>query len=91
VAAELDKEKRLVESDLAAAWSAYGGVKEALLTSEITRGAAEEAEKKAHEDLETEQARSCRLSDDVDYLKKTPREKEEAILQLGKMIEDKRV
>ena len=35
-AAELDKEKRLVESDLAAAWSAYGGVKEALLTSEIT-------------------------------------------------------
>ena len=51
-ATELGKEKRLMESDLAAAQSAYGRVKEALLMSEIARGAMEEAEKKAHEDLE---------------------------------------
>jgi hypothetical protein len=36
VAIELDKKKRLVESDLAATRIAYGGVKEALLKSEIT-------------------------------------------------------
>jgi len=48
-AIELDKGKRLVESDLAAAQSTYGGVKEVLLKSEITRGTTEEAEKKARE------------------------------------------
>ena len=81
-AAELDKEKRLVDSDLAAARSAYGGVKEALLTSEIARGAVEEDEKKAHEDLDAEQTRSRGLFDDVDRLKKMLQEKEDAILQL---------
>ena len=84
VAAELDKEKRLIELDLAAARSAYGRIKEALLKSEIARGAAEEAEKKAHEDLEAKQTRSCGFSDDVDRLKKMLREKEEAILQACK-------
>jgi len=44
-AVELDKGKRLVESDLAAAKSAYGRLKEALLKSKITRGTVEEAEK----------------------------------------------
>jgi len=89
--AELDKEKRLVESDLAAARSAYGGVKEALPVSEIARGITEEARKKAREDLEAEQARSHSLFDDVDRLKKMLREKEEAILGSGKLIEDLRV
>jgi hypothetical protein len=51
----------------------------------------EEAEKKAHEDLEAEQAHSRSLSDDVDRLKKALQEKEEAILQSGKLIEDLRV
>jgi hypothetical protein len=53
-AVELDKGKRLVESELAAAQSSYAGVKEALLKSEIARGAMEEAERKTHEDLEAE-------------------------------------
>ena len=66
-------------------------MKEALLTSEIARGAVEEAKKKAREDLEAEQTRSRGLSDDIDRLKKMLREKEEAILQSGKMIEDLRV
>jgi hypothetical protein len=90
--AELDKEKSLVESDLVAAWNAYRRIKEELMTSEITQGAAVEAEKKACEDLEVEQIRSRGLSDDVDRLKRMLRgEKEEAILQFGKMIEDLRV
>ena len=80
-----------MELDLAATRSTYGRVKEALLTSEIARGAAEEAEKKAHEDLEAEQTRSRGLSNEVDRLKKMLREKEETILQSGKMIEDLRV
>jgi len=62
-----------------------------LLNSEIARGAVEEAEKKAREDLEVVQARSHGLSDDVDRLKKALREKEEAILQWGKLIKDLRV
>ena len=51
----------------------------------------EEAEKKAYEDLEKEHACSCSLSDNVDRLRKALREKEEAILQSGKLIEDLRV
>ena len=51
----------------------------------------EEVEKKAREDLEAEQARSRGLSDDIDRLKKALQEKEDAILQLGKLIEDLRV
>jgi len=58
------------------------------LKSEIARGTAEEAEKKAREDLEIEQIRSRGLSDNVDRLKRMLQEKEEAILESGKMIED---
>jgi len=58
------------------------------LKSLITRGTAEEDKKKAHEDLETERAHSCDLSDDVDRLQKALREKEDAILQSGKLIVD---
>jgi chromosome segregation ATPase len=90
-AIELDKGKRLVESDLAAARSAYGRVKEALLKSEIARGTIEEAKRKAHEDLEAERTRSRGLSNDIDRLKKALLEKEEAILGSGKLIEDLRV
>ena len=90
-AIELDRGKRLIESDLAAAQSSYAGLKEAHLKSEIARSTVEEDEKKAHEDLEAEQARSRGLSNDVDRLKKMLREKEETILQSGKMIEDLRV
>ena len=79
-AIELDKRKRLVESDLADARSNYARMKEALLTSEIARGATEEAERKAREDLEVELACSRNLSDDVNHLKKALREKEDAIL-----------
>ena len=90
-AIDLDKGKRLVESDLAAVRSNYVGLKEALLKSELARGATEEANKKAREDLEAEQARSRGLSDDIDRLKKALQEKEDAILQSGKLIEDLRV
>ena len=51
---ELDKGKRLMESELAAARSNYARMKEALLNNEIARGAAKEAERKAREDLEAE-------------------------------------
>jgi hypothetical protein len=90
-AIDLDKVKRLVESDLAAARRKYAGLKEELLNSEIAQGTAEEAEKKVHEDLEVEQACSRNLSDDINRLKKALQEKEDAILLLGKLIEDLRV
>ena len=85
---ELDKGNRQVESDLAATRGNYARMKEELLNSEIVRGAMEEAEKKAYEDLEKEHACSCSLSDNVDRLRKALREKEEAILQSGKLIKD---
>ena len=47
--------------------------------SEVARSAAEEARKKALEDLEAERARSCGLSDDVDRLKRALLEKEGVI------------
>jgi len=56
--------------------------------SEIARSSAEEAGKKAREDLEAERARSRELSDDVDRLNRTLLEKEGTVLQAGKMIED---
>ena len=90
-AVELDRGKRLIESDLATARSSYAGLKVAHLKSEIAQSAAEEAEKKAREDLEVEQARSRGLSDDIDRIKRALREKEDAILQSGKLIEDLRV
>jgi len=89
-AAELDKEKSLVKADLASAREAYREVNEECMKSEIARSAAEEAGKKAHEDLEAERARSRGLSDDVDRLKRALLEKEGAISQAGKMIEDLR-
>ena len=61
------------------------------MRSEIAQSAAEEAVKKAREDLEAERIRSCSLSDDVDRLKKMLLEKEGAVLQAGKMIKDLRV
>jgi chromosome segregation ATPase len=79
-----------VEAHLAAARDNYAGLKEELLKSAIARGAVEEAEKKAHEDLEKEQTRSRSLSDDVDRLKEALREKKDAIVQSGKLIEDLR-
>jgi hypothetical protein len=51
----------------------------------------EEAERKACEDLKVEQARSHGFFDDIDRLKKALREKQDAILQSGKLIEDLRV
>jgi len=56
--------------------------------SEVARGAAQEAKKKALEDLEAERARSRRLSDDVNRLKGELLEKNGAIAQAGKAIED---
>ena len=69
VAAELDKEKRLVESDLVAVRDAYCGIKEEHLKSKIARGTVEEAGKKARDDLEVERTRSHGLSDNVDRLR----------------------
>jgi hypothetical protein len=89
-ATEVDKEKSLVKSELASTWEAYREIKEECVKSEIARSAAEEAGKKAWEDLETERARSRSLSDDVDRLKRALLEKEGAVLQAGKMIKDLR-
>jgi hypothetical protein len=58
--------------------------------SEIARSAAEEAGKKACEDLEAERARSRGLSDHVDRLKRVLLEKEGAVLQASEMTEDLR-
>jgi len=90
-AAELDKEKNLVKADLASAREAYREVKEECVKSEIAWSAAEEAGKKVLEDLEVERARSRGLSDDVDRLERALLEKEGAIAQAGKVIEDLRV
>jgi len=90
-AAELDKEKSLVKSELASARQVYREIKEECVKSKIARSAAEEAGKKAHEDLEAERACSRGLSDDVDCLKRGLLEKEGAISQAGKVIEDLRV
>ena len=90
MAAELDKEKSLAKSDLASARQAYRELKEECVKSEIARSAVEEAGKKAREDLKMERVRSRGLSDDVDRLKRLLLEKEGAVLQAGKMIEDLR-
>jgi chromosome segregation ATPase len=66
-------------------------VKEECVKSEIARSAAEEAWKKAQEDLKAERTRSRGLSDEVDRLKRALLEKEGAIAQAGKVIEDLRV
>jgi hypothetical protein len=87
---ELDKEMSLVKSELASAQEAYREIKEECVKSEIARSTAEEAGKKAREDLEAERARSRSLSDYVDRLKRALLEKEGAVLQASKMIEDLR-
>ena len=61
------------------------------MNGEVARGAAEEAKKKALEDLEAERAQSRRLSDDVERLKGELLEKSGAIAQAGKVIEDLRI
>jgi chromosome segregation ATPase len=61
------------------------------VNGEIARSAAEEAKRKALEDLEAERARSRRLSNDVERLKGELLEKSGAIAQAGKAIEDLRV
>ena len=90
-AADLDKEKGLIKADLASAREPYREMKGECVKSEIARSAAEEAREKALEDLEVERARSRSLSDDVDRLKRALLEKEGAIVQAGKAIEDLRV
>jgi len=90
-AAYLDKEKGLIKADLASAREAYREMKAVFVKSEIARSASEEAGKKAQKDLEAERTRSRGLSDEVDRLKRALLEKEGAIAQAGKAIEDLRV
>jgi len=90
-ATDLDKEKGLLKADLASAREAYREVKEECVKSEIARSTAKESGKKAQEDLEAERTRSRGLFDEVDRLKRALLEKEGAIAQAGKVIEDLRV
>jgi chromosome segregation ATPase len=90
-AANLNKEKGFIKADLTSAREAFQEMKVECVKGEIARSAAEEAKKKALEDLEAEQARSRSLSDDIDRLKRALLEKEGAIVQAGKAIEDLRV
>jgi chromosome segregation ATPase len=90
-AADLDKEKGLLKAVLISAREAYREVKEECVKSEVARSAAEEAEKKAQEDLEAERTRSHGLPNEVDRLKRALLEKEGAVAQAGKVIEDLRV
>jgi len=87
-AADLDKEKVIIKADLASARETFQEMKVECVKGEIARSAAEEAKKKALEDLEAERARSRGLSDDVDRLKRALLEKDGAIAQAGKAIED---
>jgi len=90
-ATDLDKEKVLIKADLASAREAFQEMKVECVKGEIARSATEEAKKKALEDLEVERARSHSLSNDVDRLKRALLEKDGAIAQAGKVIEDLRV
>jgi len=90
-AADLDRERGLLQTDLASARESFQRMKVECVNGEITRSAAEEAKKKALEDLEEERARSRSLSDDVDRLKRALLEKDGALAQAGKVIEDLRV
>jgi len=89
--ADLDKEKGLLQTELASARETFQRMKVECVNGEIAKGAAEEAKKKALEDLEAERTRSRSLSDDVDRLKGALLEKNGAIAQAGKVIEDLRV
>jgi len=90
-AADIDKEKGLIKADLASAREAFQEMKVECVKGEIARSASEAAKKKTLEDLEAERARSRSLSNDVDRLKRALLEKEGAIAQAGKVIEDLRV
>ena len=90
-ATDLDKEKGLLQTELASARETFQRMKVECVNGEIARSAAEEAKKKALEDLEEERDRSRSLSDDVDRLKRALREKDGAIAQANKAIEDLRV
>ena len=91
VIADLDKEKGLLKSDLDSLRESFRKMKVEHVNGEVARGAAEEAKKKALEDLEAERARSRSLSNDVERLKGELLEKSGAIAQAGKAIEDLRV
>jgi multidrug efflux pump subunit AcrA (membrane-fusion protein) len=88
VVADLDKEKGLLKTDLDSLRESFQRMKVEHVNGEIARSAAEEAKKKALEDLEAERARSRRLSDDIERLKGELLEKSGAIAQAGKAIED---
>ena len=90
-AATLSKEKGLLETDLASARETFQKMKVECVNGEVTWSAAEEAKKRALEDLEAERTRSHILSDNVDRLKRALLEKVGAIAQAGKLIEDLRV
>ena len=90
-AADLDKEKGLLKTELASARETFQRMKVECVNGEITRSATEETKKKALEDLEAERGRSHSLSNDVDRLKRALLEKDGAITQAGKVIEDLRV
>jgi len=91
VAADLDKEKGLLQTELASARETFQRMKVEFVNGEIARSATEEAKKKALEDLEEERARSRSLSDNVARLKRALLEKDGAIAQASKVIEDLRV
>ncbi|XP_021309121.1 neurofilament medium polypeptide-like [Sorghum bicolor] len=82
-AADLGKEKGLLQTELASARETFQRMKVECVNSEIARSAAEEARRKALEDLEVERARSRSFSDDVDRLKRALLEKDGAIVQAG--------
>jgi len=91
VVADLDKEKSLLKTDLDSIQESFQRMKVECVNSEISRSAAEEAKKKALEDLEAERARSRNLSNALYRLKRALLEKDGAISQASKAIEDLRV
>jgi len=91
IVADLDKEKGLLKTDLDSLRESFQRMKVEHVNGEIARSAAEEAKKKVLEDLKAERTRSRSLSDDIDRLKGELLEKNGAIAQAGKAIEDLRV
>jgi len=90
-AANQDMEKGLLRADLASAQETFQKMKTECVKGVIAQSTAEEAKKKAQEDLDAERTRSRGLSDEVDRLKRVLLEKEGAMAQAGKVIEDLRV
>jgi len=91
VVADVDKEKGLLKTDLDSLQESFQRMKVEHVNGEIARSTAEEAKKNALEDLEAERTRSRSLSDDIDRLKGKLLEKNGAIAQAGKAVEDLRV